>query len=91
MGTVIRGRVLGPDGQALSGARVYFKSGPGVHPDIAGLTSEAGEFALFAPTSGTYQIESMADGYAPAVTEVETADDDGDELAVDVRLEAPLG
>ena len=89
MGTVIRGRVLGPDGQAMPGARVYFKSGPGVHPDIAGLTSEAGEFALFAPTAGTYLIESMADGFAPTVTEIETAN--GDEVAVDVRLEAPLG
>jgi hypothetical protein len=89
MGTVIRGRVLGPDGQAMPGARVYFKSGPGVHADIAGLTSEAGEFALYAPSPGTYVIESAADGYAPAVTEVETADDG--EIAVEVRLEAPRG
>ena len=89
MGTVIRGRVLGPDGSAMPGARVYFKSGPGVHADIAGLTSEAGEFALYAPSPGTYVIESAADGFSPAATQVETADDD--EMAIDVQLEAPLG
>jgi Carboxypeptidase regulatory-like domain len=86
MGTVIRGRVVGPDGSAMPGARVYFKSGPGVHADIAGLTSEAGEFALFAPNPGVYEIESVADGFEPAVATVETADDGDPEVQVDVRL-----
>jgi hypothetical protein len=89
MGTVIRGRVLDPNGQAMPGARVYFRSGPGVHADIAGLTSEAGDFALFAPSAGTYEIESVVDGFEPAVTTVEAADDG--ELSVDVVLESPAG
>jgi len=89
MGTVIRGRVLDPNGQPMAGARIYFRSGPGVHPDIAGLTSEAGDFALFAPEPGTYVIESVADGYQPAVVTTEAGD--ADEIQVDLQLEGPVG
>lgn len=85
MGTVIRGRVLDPNGQPMAGARVYFRSGPGVHQDIAGLTSEAGDFALFAPDPGTYVIESVADEYEPAVISVETGD--AGEIDVELQLE----
>lgn len=88
MGTVIRGRVLGPNGQPMAGARVYFRSGPGVHPDIAGLTSEAGDFALFAPGPGTYVIESIADGYEPAVISAEAGD--AGEINVEVQLGGPI-
>lgn len=89
MGTVIRGRVLGPDGRPMSGARVYFRSGPGAHADIAGLTSDEGGFALFAPQEGTYEIESAADGFEPAVAKVD-APGEG-ELTVDVQLEREIG
>ena len=89
MGTVIRGRVLDPNGQPMAGARVYFKSGPGVHADIAGLTSEAGDFALFAPYPGTYEIESVADGFEPAVVSTEAGE--GGEISVDLQLEGPVG
>lgn len=88
MGTVIRGRVLDPNGQAMAGARVYFRSGPGVHADIAGLTSEDGEFALFAPKSGTYVIESVADGYEPTVVNADAGD--AGEIYVDLQLETPV-
>lgn len=84
MGTVIRGRVLDPRGSPVAGARVYFVSGPGVYPDIAGLTSESGEFALFAPTAGTYLIESAVDGYEPVQTETETGD--LEEISIDLQI-----
>lgn len=87
MGTVIRGRVLDQNGQPMAGARVYFRSGPGVHPDIAGLTSEAGDFALFAPNPGTYVIESVADGYEPTMVSAEAGD--AGEIQVDLQLEEP--
>ncbi len=83
--TVIRGRVLDPEGRALSGARVYFRSGPGALPDVAGLTSEAGDFALAAPQPGLYVIESSADGFEPTAVTVDAFG--ADDVSVDVHLE----
>ena len=86
MGTVIRGRVLDPDGRPVSGARVYFRSGPGVHADIAGLTSESGEFALFAPSPGRYEIESAVDGFKPTATSADVGE--SGEFNVELQIEA---
>jgi hypothetical protein len=89
MGTVIRGRVIDPDGEPVAGARIYFRSGPGVHADIAGLTSEAGEFALFAPSPGRYEIESAVDDREPVATSVEVGT--SDEAFVELQLGASDG
>jgi hypothetical protein len=86
VGAVIRGIVTGPDGRALSGARVYVRRGPGPLPDVAGLTSEAGDFALAAPYAGEYVIESAADGFEPGSATVVV-----DEIAGDVRADIRLG
>ena len=48
-----------------------FRSAPGAFPDIAGLTSDLGEFVLAAPQPGRYEIELAAEGHAPAVVAVD--------------------
>ena len=54
----------------VSGARVYFASGPGSFPDLAALTGEDGSFALSAPNAGTYAVQVQADGFAQATASV---------------------
>ena len=61
--SVISGKVLDSNRNAISGARVFFSAGPGALPDLAALTNPAGEFSLPAPIQGAYTIEFAADGF----------------------------
>lgn len=83
----VTGVVRTPDGEPVSEARVYFTGGPQPFPDIAALTDAEGRFVLDLPGPGAYEIESVADGYAPARATVEAAA--GGEVEVDLRLSTP--
>jgi hypothetical protein len=65
---LISGIVRSADGKPVTGASVFFASGPGSFPDIAALTDGQGRFALSAPSPGTYEIECAASGFAPTRT-----------------------
>ena len=80
---LISGRVLEPNGQPTSGARVYFLKAPGAVPDLALLTDQQGRFTVPAPTSGMYQIGCTADGFAPASVTVDVSDKD---VQVEIEL-----
>jgi hypothetical protein len=75
--SLVSGRVLGGDGNPVSGATVMFGSAPGPVPDVAQLTGPDGRFALVAPEPGRYVISVRAPGGATA------------ELAVDVGALPP--
>jgi hypothetical protein len=58
-------RVVNSEGQPVAGARVFFVSGPGSYPEIAALTDANGFAVLSAPAPGTYEIQVVAEGFAP--------------------------
>lgn len=89
MAYLIRGTVRDASGHPVPQARVYFRSGPGSFPDIAAMTDEEGGFTLSAPSSGTYRIESAADGFAPEVTDVDLPE--AGEAPVEIRLSRSAG
>jgi hypothetical protein len=81
---VISGVVRTTGGDPVQQARVYFTAGPVALPDIAALTDEEGSFTLSAPDAGTYRIECLAEGFAPAEATVEVAP--GQESRIELRL-----
>ena len=86
---LIAGRVLDDRGEPLAKARVFLIGGPASFPDIAALTGEDGRFALSAPSSGTYQLQAVADGFAPRTVDVAVGG--SEEAPRDIRLEAEAG
>jgi hypothetical protein len=60
---VIAGVVKANNGNAISGARVFFITGPVPLPDIAALTNIDGTFVLSAPVPGDYVIEVVSEGF----------------------------
>lgn len=83
---LVAGVVKDPTGKPVAGARVYFTSGPGGFPDIAGLTDEHGAFTLTAHGAGSYQLECAAEGYATA--SVTVAVRSGQDARVAILLES---
>jgi len=81
---VISGVVRSADGDPVQHARVYFTGGPVALPDIAALTDAEGSFTLSAPDAGTYRIECVAEGFAPAEATLDVAP--GQEGRVELRL-----
>jgi hypothetical protein len=82
---LVAGVVNDPSGRPVAGARVYFTSGPGGLPDIAGLTDARGAFTLTAPGAGNYELACAADGYATA--NVSVAVRTGQDARVTIALE----
>jgi carboxypeptidase family protein len=82
---LISGTVVDEGGRAVGGARVYFASGPGSFPDMAGLTGEDGSFALAAPAAGTYEVEVQADGFVRAKKSVTLKAGEKRKLRVELR------
>jgi hypothetical protein len=82
---VISGVVRSADGNPVEQARVYFASGPVALPDIAALTDAQGSFSLAAPAAGTYRLECVAEGFAPAEATVEVRP--GQDSKVELGLE----
>jgi carboxypeptidase family protein len=85
---LISGTVVDEAGRAVGGARVYFASGPGTFPDMAGLTGEDGSFALAAPNAGTYAVQVHADGFAQATASVRLKA--GEKRRIEVVLRRPV-
>jgi hypothetical protein len=61
---IIHGVVRDSKGKPVSGARVYFISGPVALPDISALTDAAGKFTLSAPASGKYEVGCATDQHS---------------------------
>ncbi len=79
---LIRGVVRDSSGQPVSGARLYFVSGPVPLPDIAALTGSDGAFVLTAPSSGKYEIGCSTDEASMSVT----VDVDGQDQIIEIRF-----
>jgi len=60
---LISGVVKDNSGNAISGARVSFISGPVPIPDIAALTDNNGSFVISAPVPGDYVIEVVSEQF----------------------------
>ena len=82
---LISGTVVDEAGRAVGGARVYFASGPGSFPDMAGLTGEDGSFALAAPAAGTYVVEVQADGFVRETKSVQLKAGEKRKVRVELR------
>jgi carboxypeptidase family protein len=82
---LILGTVRGPEATPLAQARAFFVAGPGPFPDIAALTNERGEFALAAPSPGTYGIQCVAEGFEPQVVSVDAEESGETRLEVSLR------
>jgi RNA polymerase sigma factor (sigma-70 family) len=91
-GVPVAGRVLGPDGQPVAGARVWARSSSepfaAVAPELDAVESDAaGRWRLPALAAGTYQLAAAHPDHAPGVsrpTVVGRVPVDG----VELRLEA---
>lgn len=81
---VLAGVVRGPTGEPVPLARVLIAGGPVPVPDIAALTDAEGRFALSLPAAGAYQLECVADDFAPLSTTVEVGE--GAVAQVELRL-----
>jgi hypothetical protein len=81
---VVQGRVIGPNGEPISGASVMFARGPVAVPDIAQITTSRGTFALAAPIEGNYCILVNAPGFARVEHNVEVIR--GKTLTVEIAL-----
>jgi len=82
--SVISGTVRGPDGKAVSGARVYFTEGPVSFPEIAAITDESGDYSLTAPAPGTWGVACAADELTRKISNVSVSD--GKPARLDFRL-----
>ena len=83
--SVISGSVYSASRHAVSGARVYFTSGPVALPDITILSDAQGKFSLSVPVAGTYQIGCTADGFSPKTSKVEVKS--GQSTQIEIILE----
>jgi hypothetical protein len=82
---LILGTVRGPEAIPLAEARAFFVSGPEPFPDIAALTNERGEFALAAPSPGTYRIQCVAEGFEPQIVSVDAEESGETRLEISLR------
>ena len=82
---MISGRVTGPVGEPVGGARVYVADAPAPMPDVAILTDAGGGFALDAPAPGRYRIACAAEHYRPASESVDVPAGGG--AVMQIRLE----
>lgn len=82
--TIIRGRVVDPQGSPVAGAAVYIISAPASMPDIAQLTDEQGQFALSASVPGHYTVGVRSDTWGLVQTDVQVAGED--QIAVEVQF-----
>jgi hypothetical protein len=57
----LSGRIVGPGGEAIEGASLWLRGGPGVHFEAS--TRADGSFAV-GVTEGTYTIQARAEGYS---------------------------
>jgi hypothetical protein len=89
MPSVISGKLYDPDGKPVAMARVYFSRGPGNLPDVAAVTDDGGGFALSAPSPGTYEIASTADGFATVKKMVDVRP--GQSVQLELRLQRARG
>lgn len=72
-GSVIAGKVIGPNGEPIAGAYVMFAGGPR-HSDVALLTDAQGGFKLGAQASGTYRLLINAPGFPLVHRDIEVTD-----------------
>lgn len=86
MASIISGKVLDGNREAISGARVFFSSGPAALPDIAALTNHKGEFTLPAPVPGVYKIEVAADGFRQKQISISNSGEPTSGLSVELEL-----
>jgi carboxypeptidase family protein len=82
--SVILGVVKDNDGNAISGARVSFITGPVPLPDIAALTDINGTFVLSAPLPGNYIIEVVSEQFIPK--KVKIAVESNQEKHIEINL-----
>lgn len=68
LGTPVRGRVTGPDGQGREGAVVALANGDSVQKRLAGL---GGEFEFSRPAAGRARLQVEAEGHVPVTELVE--------------------
>lgn len=87
MPPVIRGKVKDRGGKPVAQARVYLAGGPQPYSDVAALTDKAGEFALPAPSPGTYVVECTAERAGTARAEVQVGP--APEATVEIKLPGP--
>ncbi|MFP2927239.1 carboxypeptidase-like regulatory domain-containing protein [Pyxidicoccus sp. 3LG] len=86
---IVSGRVVGPDGQGVAGASVYFVQAPVALPDIAQHTGADGRFSLSVPVAGRYRLGVNAPGWPVRERDVEVDSGSVTPAPVDIYLDAP--
>lgn len=84
-GTLITGRARRADGSPVSEARVFFVTAPVPLPDIATLTDDDGQFSLYAPAPGRYELVCQADDFDAATFGIEVLEHSGS-VELDIEL-----
>ena len=79
---IVRGKVIGPNGEPVREAAIYFVSAPVNMPDVAQLTDDQGQFTLSLSAAGRYVIGVSSDDWGTAQSPVEIRGD----APVDVEI-----
>jgi hypothetical protein len=82
---VVRGRVVGSQGDSAAEAAIHVISSPLPMPDIAQLADDEGKFALGLPKAGRYRIGARSEKWGKGSTEVTVGDEES--IFLEIRLD----
>jgi len=86
---IVRGKVIGPNGEPVREASIYFVSAPVNMPDVAQLTDDQGQFTLSLSAKGQYVLGVSSDEWETTQTPIEIHGDEP--LDVDIHMRVPVG
>lgn len=86
---IVRGKVIGPNGEPVREASIYFVSAPVNMPDVAQLTDDEGQFTLSLSAKGQYVLGVSSDEWETTQTPIEIHGDEP--LDVDIHMRVPVG
>ena len=86
---IVHGKVIGPNGEPVREASIYFVSAPVNMPDIAQLTDDQGQFTLSLSAKGQYVLGVSSDEWETTQTPIEIHGDEP--LDINIHMRVPAG
>lgn len=86
---IVHGKVIGPNGEPVREASIYFVSAPVNMPDIAQLTDDQGQFTLSLSAKGQYVLGVSSDEWETTQTPIEVHGDEP--LDINIHMRVPAG
>ena len=82
---------MGPNGEPVREASIYFVSAPVNMPDIAQLTDDQGQFTLSLSAKGHYVLGVSSDEWETTQTPIEIHGDEPLDITIHMRVPAGGG